>query len=140
LLKLANLAKQFFDFFHPSKIKTVIRKTIRVFIIIYLILLPLSVVAAYFMREQKLEHDGHALSLPLFALAFAGITLLYELLFFVIFLCIWSLFDLMRSEFTHTHNKILWFVLIILLPVLGMIFYLIISPKQKIQVSDDSSR
>ena len=108
-----------------------IRKTIRIFIIIYLILLPLSVVAAYFIREDKLARDGHAEILPLFALAIAGVVLLYQLLFFVIFLVLWSLFDLMRSEFTH--NKILWFVLIILLPVLGMVFYLIISPGQKIQ-------
>lgn len=133
-MKLATLAKHFPGFF-ALKIKPMIRKTVRIFIIIYLILLPFSAVAAYFMRENKIAHDGDAISYPLFALAVAGIVLLYQLLFFVIFLCVWSLFDLMRSEFTHTHNKILWFVLIILLPVLGMIFYLIISPKQKIPES-----
>jgi hypothetical protein len=116
------------------------RKTVRVFIIIYLILLPLSAVAAYFMRESKLEHDGDALPLILFVLAFAGIVLLYQLFFFAVFLCFWSLFDLMRSEFKQTHNKILWFVLIILLPVIGTVFYLVISPEQKIPVVDASRK
>jgi hypothetical protein len=115
-----------------------IRKALRIFLIIYLILLPVSAVVAYFMRENKLAHDGHEHTMPLilFILAFAGILLLYMLLFFVIFLHLWSLFDLMKSEFKLLHNKILWFVLILLLPLVGMIFYLIISPEQKILPAD----
>jgi hypothetical protein len=108
------------------------RKTFRIFFIIYLVLLPLSVVAAYFLRNYKVSMDGEALSFPLFSLLIAGAAFLYELLFFAIFLFFWSLFDLMRSEFRQTHNKILWFVLIILLPLIGTIFYLLISPEQKI--------
>ena len=108
-------------------------KIVRIFIIIYMILLPLSMVATYFIRGDKHEHDEHTGVYPIIAFTVAGIVLLSLLLFFVIFLVLWSLFDLMRSEFNHPHNRILWFVLIILLPVLGMIFYLSISRKQKIQ-------
>jgi ABC-type Mn2+/Zn2+ transport system permease subunit len=102
------------------------------------------VVAGYFLRENKLSHDGHAMSHVLFALACAGIVLLYMVFFtvvgFIVFLFIWSLFDLMRSEFTHNHNKILWFIMLLFFPVLGMIFYLIISPAQKIPMADDPQK
>lgn len=117
--------------------RKIARKTLRIFIIVYLILLPISVVVAYFLRESKLEHDGYALSFPLFALLCAGAVLLYMILLtfigFAFFLFGWSLFDLMRSEFKQNHNKILWFILILLLPAIGIIFYLIISPEQKVQ-------
>jgi hypothetical protein len=125
-------------------LRKIARKTLRVFLIVYLCLLPVCVVVAYFLRAHKLAEDGHALSLPLFALMCAGIVLLYMVFLTIlglgISLFLWCLFDLMRSEFTHNHNKILWFVLLILLPMLGMIFYLIISPNQKINVAGDSSQ
>jgi hypothetical protein len=112
-----------------------LRKTIRTFIFVYLLLLPVALIVAYYLREQKLEVNGpeHTGPYIFFALSGAGILLLYELFFFAAFLVFWSLFDLMRSEFIHTHNKILWFILIILLPLIGTVFYLLISPQQKIQ-------
>lgn len=120
--------------------RKIARKTLRIFIIVYLILLPVSVVVAYFLRENKLAHDDYAPSLLVFALLCAGATLLYMIFLtvigFAIFLFGWCLFDLMRSEFKMNHNKILWFVLLILLPLFGMIFYLIISPEQKIPPVD----
>lgn len=125
---------------NPALIRKIARKTLRIFIIVYLIALPICVVVGYFLRENKMLHDGHAMPFALFALACAGVVLyfmtLVVVLGFAVFLFWWSLFDLMKNEFAHTHNKILWFVMIILFPVVGMIFYIIISPKQKIQVEN----
>ena len=113
------------------------RKALRIFLIIYLILLPLCVVAATFIRKYKVEHDyGDPPSLILMILGLAGIVLGWMVFLFAIFLFFWSLFDLMKSEFKLTHNKILWFVLILLLPLVGTIFYLLISPDQKILPAD----
>jgi hypothetical protein len=115
-------------------------KTLRIFLIVYLCLLPLCAVAAYFMREHKIAEDGHAIAFPLFALMIAGVVLFFMVVSVLIgatvFLFLWSLFDLMKSEFKFIHNKILWFVLILLLPLVGTIFYLIISPEQKVQPMD----
>jgi hypothetical protein len=45
---------------------------------------------------------------------------------------IWTLIDLLRSEFTG-NNKIIWLLTIILLPPLGSILYVFIGREQKIQ-------
>jgi hypothetical protein len=112
------------------------RKTLRIFLIIYLVLLLIGAVVATFVRKYKIEHDHRAEPLIIFILGAAGIALVCVVLCLVAFLVLWSLFDLMKSEFKLTHNKILWVVLILLLPVIGTVFYLLISPEQKILPAD----
>jgi hypothetical protein len=63
----------------------------------------------------------------------AGI-FIFLVLVFCAFLFIWCLFDLMRSEFIHPHNKALWLVMLLVVPLLGVIFYLVLSPKQKVVI------
>lgn len=62
---------------------------------------------------------------------------LFGILFFILFivpfvLWIWALVDIVRSEFTG-YNKIIWLLLVIFLPVLGLILYYFIGRKQKIK-------
>jgi len=48
-----------------------------------------------------------------------------------IVLLIWALVDILKSEFTGS-NKIIWVVVVLLLPLLGSILYFAIGTKQKI--------
>jgi cell division protein FtsX len=47
-------------------------------------------------------------------------------------LWIWALIDLLKSEFTG-HNKLIWLLVLIFLPLLGLILYYFIGRKQKIK-------
>jgi hypothetical protein len=55
------------------------------------------------------------------------------LLFFIIplVLWLWALIDCLKSNFSGS-NKLIWIVLIILLPVLGPILYLLIGRGQRV--------
>lgn len=110
----------------------VLKKSLRVFLIIYGCLLPVIVIVVSFLRHSAEFEDIARLPFVLVALAAAGVVLLYLLLFFAAFLCLWALFDLMRSEFKQKHNKVFWFILLLLLPLVGSLFYIFISPEQKI--------
>ena len=44
---------------------------------------------------------------------------------------IWALIDILRNEFTGT-NKLIWLLLVIFLPLLGVICYFFIGMKQKL--------
>ncbi|BAU22879.1 hypothetical protein THC_0485 [Caldimicrobium thiodismutans] len=62
---------------------------------------------------------------------------LFGILFFILFivpfvLWIWALVDILKSEFTG-YNKIIWLLLVIFLPLLGLILYYFIGRKQKIK-------
>jgi len=46
-------------------------------------------------------------------------------------LLIWTLVDILKSEFTGS-NKIIWVIVVLLLPLLGSILYFAIGTKQKI--------
>jgi len=48
-----------------------------------------------------------------------------------IVLLIWALVDILKSEFTGS-NKLIWVVVVLLLPLLGSILYFVIGTKQKI--------
>jgi heme/copper-type cytochrome/quinol oxidase subunit 2 len=52
---------------------------------------------------------------------------------------VWTLIDLLRAEFEEEHNKIIWLLLVIFLPVIGVILYWLIAPEQKVGSSSTSS-
>lgn len=64
----------------------------------------------------------------------AILTLALVIFIFYITVVLWlfSLFDLLKSEFKETHNKWMWFIGIIILPFIFPLYYLLISEKQKI--------
>lgn len=43
-----------------------------------------------------------------------------------------ALVDIIRNEFDPNHNKLIWVIVVILIPVLGSILYYFIGRKQKI--------
>ncbi|MBX5439189.1 MAG: PLDc N-terminal domain-containing protein [Thermoflavifilum sp.] len=47
-------------------------------------------------------------------------------------LWIWALVDIIKSRFESDTTKIIWIVVVILLPLLGSILYLIIGRNQRI--------
>jgi hypothetical protein len=70
------------------------------------------------------------------ASAFASVGLLIFLVVGVPFLIgLICLIDILRNEFTG-HNKIIWFILVLLLPLVGSILYLFIGIDQKIRPGD----
>ena len=48
---------------------------------------------------------------------------------------IWALIDIIRSQFNDPNNKIMWVIVVILLPFLGSILYLSIGKGQKRSIS-----
>jgi hypothetical protein len=46
-------------------------------------------------------------------------------------LWLWALVDILKSEFKG-HNKIIWLLLVIFVPVVGFILYFLIGKKQKV--------
>ncbi len=57
-----------------------------------------------------------------------------ELIFLIcIGLYLYTLIDILKSEFTNSINKIIWLIAVIFLPILGIILYFFIGKKQKIQ-------
>ena len=52
-----------------------------------------------------------------------------SLLSFALF--VWALVDLLKSKF-EGNGKIIWLIVIILLPVVGSIIYLVVGRKQKV--------
>lgn len=53
-------------------------------------------------------------------------------LFLPTLLWIIALVDILKSNFKESNNKILWVLVVILLPVIGSILYFIIGKNQKI--------
>ncbi|UBM60531.1 PLD nuclease N-terminal domain-containing protein [Marinilongibacter aquaticus] len=48
-------------------------------------------------------------------------------------LFIWALIDLVKAEFRQTSSKLVWFLVVLLIPFVGSILYLVIGRKQKIE-------
>ena len=64
---------------------------------------------------------------------------LFTILTFLIIpvgLWLWSLVDLLRSNFSDSTNKLIWVIVIVFIPVLGALLYLLIGRKQKIKLSN----
>lgn len=59
-----------------------------------------------------------------------GLLLIFVLL--PIILALIALIDILRNEFTGS-NKIIWVIIVIILPILGMILYFSIGIKQKVK-------
>ena len=53
----------------------------------------------------------------------------------VFILPIWALIDIIRSQFNDPNNKIIWVLVVLLLPFLGSILYLAIGKGQKRSIS-----
>jgi hypothetical protein len=66
-----------------------------------------------------------------------GVAELGLLLFIIMIptiLWFWALIDVMQSNFSDSNNKLMWVMIILLVPVIGSILYLIIGRNQKIKV------
>jgi len=50
---------------------------------------------------------------------------------------IWALIDILKNEFTTGTNKLIWFLLVIFLPLLGSICYYFIGMKQKLPTNSN---
>lgn len=59
--------------------------------------------------------------------------LLIFIALFVFILPIMALVDLLRSSFKDSTNKIVWAILIVLMPVIGSVLYFFIGKQQKIE-------
>jgi len=69
--------------------------------------------------------------------AFARVTLFMLLVYGIPFLIgLICLIDILRSEFTG-NNKIIWFLLVLFLPVVGAILYFFMGTDQKVRPEDD---
>jgi len=44
-----------------------------------------------------------------------------------------ALVDIIRNEFNQSRNKLVWIIVVILLPVIGSVLYYFIGRKQKIE-------
>ncbi|ASS49725.1 MAG: hypothetical protein A3D31_09100 [Candidatus Fluviicola riflensis] len=73
------------------------------------------------------EESYYLLAIPAIFLNIALI-LLFNL---VAVLWFFSLYDLMKSEFTENHNKWMWLICLLLVPLVAPSFYWIINGKQK---------
>ena len=63
-----------------------------------------------------------------------GIADLLILFFFLVLpfaLWVWALVDILTNEFTG-NNKILWLLVVILVPLIGLLAYFIVGRKQKL--------
>lgn len=48
-----------------------------------------------------------------------------------ILLCVWALVDILKSKFKDDTTKIIWVIIVILLPILGSILYFILGKEHK---------
>jgi cytochrome bd-type quinol oxidase subunit 2 len=73
-------------------------------------------------------------TLPLYiaTISFTEIMLLLLFLAVPVALWLWSLIDLLSSEFENSLNKVIWLMAITFLPVLGALLYLLIGRNQKV--------
>jgi len=52
----------------------------------------------------------------------------------IIVLPIIALVDIVRSDFKDSNNKLMWVIIVLLLPILGTILYFIIGRGQKVSI------
>ncbi|MEM1973528.1 MAG: PLD nuclease N-terminal domain-containing protein [Thermoplasmata archaeon] len=60
-----------------------------------------------------------------------GLTFLIPIV--VLIFWIWALVDIIRSEFPGS-NKVIWILVVIFVPLIGMILYFLIGRKQKLNI------
>jgi cytochrome bd-type quinol oxidase subunit 2 len=48
-------------------------------------------------------------------------------------LYLYTLIDILKSEFTNSIDKLVWLIAVIFLPILGIVLYFFIGKKQKTQ-------
>ena len=54
------------------------------------------------------------------------------MVFAVLVVWIWILFDILKSEFKEPTNKIIWLLVVLLIPLLSWVLYFLIGRKQKV--------
>jgi len=62
-----------------------------------------------------------------------------EVLIILIPFILWCivLVDIIRSDFKNNTNKIIWLLVVILIPFIGVILYPLIAPNQKLKASGE---
>ena len=48
-------------------------------------------------------------------------------------LWVWCIVDILRSDFRRDNDRVLWLLLVLLVPVLGTILYVMMSRDQKVE-------
>ncbi|MEM4141291.1 MAG: PLD nuclease N-terminal domain-containing protein [Nitrososphaeria archaeon] len=66
-----------------------------------------------------------------------GLTFLIPIV--VLIFWIWTLVDIIRSEFPGS-NKVIWILVVIFVPLIGMILYFLIGRKQKLNIEPRHER
>jgi hypothetical protein len=87
---------------------------------------PLNTYRAQLQAANRIIAEAYARA-TIFMLLVYGIPFLIGLV---------CLIDILRSEFTG-HNKIIWFLLVLFLPVVGAILYFFMGTDQKVRPEDD---
>jgi uncharacterized membrane protein len=91
--------------------------------------------SGYLLKSKEESMHGFGI------LGFAGIIGLALLLFFSIIIVaafvfwLWALIDILKNEFTGS-NKLIWLIVVIMVPFLGMLLYWFIGREQKIRGED----
>jgi low temperature requirement protein LtrA len=62
----------------------------------------------------------------------AGLVILIIIGLLPLILWVWVLIDILKSRFETEITKVVWLLVVLLLPVLGLILYLLLGRKQKI--------
>jgi uncharacterized RDD family membrane protein YckC len=66
-----------------------------------------------------------------------AVLLVLWILFVAVFvLWLWAMIDILKNEFTGS-NKLIWLLVVMLLPFIGMVLYWLIGRDQKIKVDDE---
>ena len=66
-----------------------------------------------------------------------AILLVLWIIFVAVFvLWLWAMIDILKNEFTGS-NKLIWLLVVMLLPFIGMLLYWFIGREQKISVNDE---
>ena len=73
--------------------------------------------------------------MPITILSLSVIHLIIVFIFILLPSIFWiiALIDILKSDFRDTNGKIIWALVVILLPVIGSILYFLIGKSQKIQ-------
>ncbi len=84
--------------------------------------------------SDKSGSSGYYIEMHSFYYTLTNVVLFLLIVIFVLnLILIWcySLFDLLKSEFIYNHNKWIWFISLIILPIISPFFYIAIAEEQK---------
>jgi hypothetical protein len=66
-----------------------------------------------------------------------AVMLVLGMMFVAVFvLWLWAMIDILKNEFTRS-NKLIWLLVVMLLPFIGMVLYWLIGREQKISGNDE---